>query len=150
MTSVSLFIVHKLVGRFRLEGLRSDDQVPPQTKVWPTIIWTHEPLTTNFLVVFVPSVYIFLISCIISGVWTSTLAAGLPFTVAVMVTIGACCLITLFELHHLTEEEKRVQPAACWAFCTFLVVWGLTVPVLIWWAVMRFECDHCSLGQNLS
>eukprot|EP00435_Cladocopium_sp_Y103_P058392 s644_g20.t1 len=146
MTSVSIFLVHKLAGRFRLEGLRSDDQVPAAEKVFPLILFSHEPLTTWGLVILVPIFYLFLEFCIISGVWTCTLTPGLPFTIFVMVTVFVFMMQTLGELHHLTQEEKRVQPAACWAFVTFLIVWGNAFPVSIWWTVARFECDHCALG----
>ena len=141
-TSIAIFLVHKLAGRFRLEGLRSDDQVPAWYKTLPAVLFSHEPLTTPFLVVFVPILYVFLGLCILAGMWTSTLVPGLFATLGNLITVLAFALVSVFELHHLTVEEKRVQPAACWAFSTFLLVWATTIPMVSWWVAARFECDH--------
>lgn len=114
--------MHKLAGRFRLEGLRSDDQVPESYKVLPLVLFSHEPLTTWCLAISVPLLYLFLGGSIVAGLWTAILTASKLATIAVLATVAAFGFVVVFELHHLTVEQKRVQPSACWAWSTFLQV----------------------------
>ncbi|CAE7602834.1 unnamed protein product [Symbiodinium natans] len=141
-TTATIFLVHKLVGRFRGEGLRADDQVPDWQKRLPAVIFSHEPLNTPCLVVFVPIFYVFLVLCILLGVWTSALSDGLLHSVNIGVTAAIFCAVALFELHHTDSEVKRVQPAACWAFSTFLLAFLMLVPAVAWWLILRTACGH--------
>lgn len=138
----SLFIIHKLAGRFRGEGLRDDNVAPAWQKKMPGLLVSHEPITTRCAVFAVPVFYVVLLGSIILGHLASLHFASTWHAVwavpALTFDTVAYLGILFFESHHLRSEHRRIQLAACWAWAGMLAYVTVLLPVTTWWIASLF------------